>query len=268
MALLDVNHLDYARGTRTVLSDVTFTLEAGEFLGVVGPNGAGKSSLLRIIAGLSRASAGTVALDGLDVSRLSSGDRARRIGYHPQRPELHWPLTVENLVALGRIPHGGGPGHLTSADRDAIADALARCGLEHAATRRADELSGGELARAHMARLFAGRHRLVLADEPIANLDPRFQLEVLAALRMQAAQGAAIVVLHDLNIAARHCDRLLLLAGGSIAAWGEPAAVLTGAHVSAAFGVAPSYLVDAGISQAVAARAGAMVESPSPPHAG
>lgn len=260
MSLLLARDVHYSRRGQAVLRAVELALAAGEVLGVIGPNGAGKTSLLRVLAGLALAHRGQVLLDGDDLAQLAPLVRARRLGYHPQRPELHWPLTVETVVALGRMPHAQAGVRRPSDDQSAITVALARCGLTAVRTRRCDSLSGGELARVHMARLLAGGHRVLLADEPIANLDPRFQLEILGALRAHAADGGgAIVVLHDLNIAARFCDRLLLLDQGEVSAAGSPQSVLTPARVARVFAVTSAYFTDAGIAQALAASRAATI---------
>ena len=252
MSMLEVRGITHSRAAQLLLQDLDLDLEAGQVLGVIGPNGAGKSSLLRVLAGVATPQSGTVKLDGQDVHKQSAASRARGIGYHPQHALMHWPMSVAAVVALGRYAHGASLATLSDADHAAIAAAIARCGLEALITRRADQLSGGELARVHIARLLAGEHRLLLADEPIANLDPRFQMEILQALRVHAQErGGAIVVLHDLNIAARHCDRLLMLAAGRVVSAGTPRAVLTAARVAEIFAVPPSYFHAMGIAQAL-----------------
>ena len=253
MSLLEVRALDLAHGPRALLADVDFTLEPGEVLGVIGPNGAGKSTLLRVLAGLARPRSGEVRIDGRALHALTPASRAPLVGYHPQRAVLHWPMDVGTVVGLGRLAHGATLERLGDADRAAITRALHACGLDDFVTRRTDQLSGGELARVHIARLLAGEHRLLLADEPIANLDPRFQLDIMAALRGHAqARGGVVVVLHDLNIAARHCDRLLLLERGRVVTAGPPAEVLTAARIAAVFNVPAGYFHQAGIAEALA----------------
>ncbi|MCC6708003.1 MAG: ABC transporter ATP-binding protein [Gammaproteobacteria bacterium] len=252
MSMLVAQELTYRHAARSVLDGVDFSLREGEVLGIIGPNGAGKTTLLRLLAGLARPTRGKVSLDGTDIHRCTAAERARAIGYHPQQAVLHWPMAVAHIVALGRYAHGASLDHLNAHDHQAIAAALAHCGLEALAARRADQLSGGEMARVHIARLLAGEHRLLLADEPIANLDPRYQLEILKALRSHARQrGGAVVVLHDLNIAARQCDRLLLLADGRRVIDGAPREVLTAERIAEVFAVAPEYFHDMGIAEAL-----------------
>ena len=250
--MLQAYDISHTRSGRRLLAGVDVELEAGEVLGIIGPNGAGKSTLLRLLAGLDRPTRGVVHLDDEDIHAQTPATRARHIGYHPQHAVLHWPLSVVAVVALGRYAHGASMENLSALDHHAIASAIAHCGLDDMVERRADQLSGGELARVHIARLLAGRHRLLLADEPIANLDPRFQLEILKALRGHASElGGAVVVLHDLNIAARHCDRLLLLAEGQVVSVGTPREVLTAARVADVFAVTPAYFHESGIAQAL-----------------
>lgn len=253
--LLEARAVRVVRAGRAILEDVDAVLVGGEFLGLIGPNGAGKTTLLRTLAGLEPASAGEVLYRGEHLATLPPGERARHCGYHAQAPELHWPLDVASIVALGRLPHGGSLDRLTAADRDAIHRAIDRTGLAPLVARRGDTLSGGELARVHMARLLAGEHRVLLADEPIANLDPRYQIEIMKVLREHAGRGGGVVVvLHDLAIAARYCDRLILLDGGRVRTAGKPHEVLAAHELMGAFGVDADYLASSGIAGALAAR--------------
>ena len=243
------------KGGRRILDKVKIELRAGEFVGIIGPNGSGKSTLLRVLARLERPIAGQVSIDDVDLSGISAVELARRIGYHEQNPRLHWPLHVRTIVALGRLPHVRGLGTLGEYDRRLIADAISETDLHALIDRRGNVLSGGELARVHIARLIAGGHELILADEPIANLDPRFQMEILGTLRRHTKEDrGAAVVLHDLNIAARHCDRLVLLNEGRAVATGTPQDVLTSKNIETVFGVSSRYLEDAGIDQALGSR--------------
>jgi len=253
--LVEARAVRVVRAGRAVLEDIDAVLDGGEFLGLIGPNGAGKSTLLRALAGLQPATTGEILYCGARLTTLPPDERARHCGYHAQAPELHWPLDVASIVALGRLPHGGSLERLTERDRDAIRHAIHRTGLAPLVGRRGDTLSGGELARVHMARLLAGEHRVLLADEPIANLDPRYQLDIMGVLREHAARGGAVVVvLHDLAIAARYCDRLVLLDGGRVRAAGRPHDVLAAGELMGAFGVGADYLALSGIAGALAAR--------------
>lgn len=235
---LELHDVALSRGGRPVLSGLTAEVAPGRVTVVLGPNGAGKSTLLEAMAGLLAPRAGTLLLDGAPVSQMGAGVRARRIGYLPQDGPVYWNLTVRELVALGRLPHRGMLGGPSAADRAAVEGALAAADLEALAARPVGTLSGGERARALLARVLAGEPEMLLADEPLASLDPRHQLEVLALFRRAADAGAAVVlVLHDLMLAARAADHVLLLADGGLLAAGSPREVLTAANLEAAFGV-------------------------------
>ncbi len=225
-------------GGRRVLAGVDFSARAGEVVALIGPNGAGKSTLARVLAGLLRPAAGTVVLDGRDVTALPPTVLARSRAYLPQGATLAWPLTVERLVALGRLPHLAPFSRIGDADRTAITDAMARADVLPLRDRIATELSGGERARAFLARALAVAAPLLVADEPLAALDPGHALAVMDLLRAEARRGVAIVaVLHELTLAARFADRLVLLDGGRVAAAGPPAAVLDAATLARVYGV-------------------------------
>ncbi|MBF9033062.1 ATP-binding cassette domain-containing protein [Rhodobacterales bacterium HKCCE2091] len=237
MSLLRVQNLSARRGLRAVLDRVGFTVEPGEVVGLVGRNGAGKTTLLRAALGLLPASGES------SLAAMPPAARARHAAWMPQSREIAWPVTVETLVMLGRIPHlaaGARPG---DADRAAVAAALRRMDLDDLAHRPATELSGGEQARALIARVLAQDTPLILADEPVAGLDPGHQMAAMEEFRRLAAEGRAVVVsLHDLGLAVRHCSRLLLLHDGRIAADGPPRAVLTADNLARAFGIAAHFV--------------------------
>lgn len=235
---LVADRLALARGQRAVLEGVSARFEPGTVTVILGPNGAGKSTLVEALAGLLPPASGAIALDGVPLAAMAPRERARAIGYLPQGGAVHWNLRVDELVALGRLPHRGAFAGLSSADQAAIAAAMAAADLQGLAARTVDKLSGGERARALLARVLAGRPRVLLADEPLANLDPRHALEALRLFRRAADDGAAVVlVLHDLQAAARAADRVLLLAGGQCLAAGVPDAVLTPELLGRAYGV-------------------------------
>ncbi len=235
---LDLHDLSVARGGRTILSGLTASIRPGEVCVLLGPNGAGKSSLIEVMAGLRQPSAGAVLLDGRPLSDMPARERARRIGYLPQGGEVHWNLRVRDLVALGRAPHLGPFARLSVTDHAAIEQALEQADAAALADRLVLGLSGGERARVLLARLLAGEPQLILADEPLANLDPRHQLQSLALFRAAADAGAAVVlVVHDLSAAARAADRLMLLAGGRLLGEGPPRDVLTPGLIREAYGI-------------------------------
>ena len=239
MSLLRVENLSVRLGREEVVHEASLSVGAGEVVGLIGPNGAGKTTLLRAALGLIPTIGGKVWLGSEPLAALTPAERARRAAWLPQEREIAWPVAVERLVALGRAPHLRGLGRLTAADRQAVARALAAMEVAHLAGRPATALSGGERARVLIARALAQEAPLLLADEPAAGLDPGYQLGLMEVFREQAASGRGVLVsLHDLALAARWCDRLLLLHEGRIAADGPPAAVLTADRLRAVYGIA------------------------------
>ena len=215
-------------GACALLRQVSVEAVPGELLGLIGPNGAGKSTLMRILAGVKTADEGVVLYDGQSARQIGRRVLAQRLAYLPQGGVSAWPLRVENLVALGRVPHRGALGGADPPGPAAIEAALAAADLLALRHRTATTLSGGELARALLARALAVEGDALLADEPVAALDPCHQLEVMSLLRRHADAGKpVVVVLHDLALAARFCDRLVLLHGGEVVAQGHPDDVLT-----------------------------------------
>jgi iron complex transport system ATP-binding protein len=202
---------------RMALDAPHFEVRAGELVGVLGPNGAGKTTLLRSALGLLKLESGVARLAGRDVSTLKERERARLVGYLPQERRVAWSLPAWRIAALGATDRP------PAEARVAALAALERVGLAALADRGVLEMSGGERARVLMARLLATRAPLLVADEPLAGLDPDAQLLVLDILRGEAAAGRAVVAtLHDLTHAARVCDRLVVLHHGKVAAVGEP----------------------------------------------
>ncbi len=230
-ALLSANGLTVRAGNVTLLDSVDLQLQAGEVLGIVGPNGAGKSTLLKTLAGVQVADAGTVLFDDKPIAALTAGKRARQLAYLEQRPSVYWPLTVRQVVGLGRLPYGSVANVQAQLTIDA---ALSGTDITTLQTRAFHTLSEGEKMRVHLARVLAGTPKLILADEPTAALDPWHQLQVLELLRAEAARGTGILlVMHDLALAARFCNRLLLLDQGRAVTCGAPAEVLTAATLAA-----------------------------------
>jgi len=234
--MIRAENLSVDLGRRRVLDAVTLDLQRGRVTAILGANGAGKTSLLRAIAGLVKPSEGQIILDGQSLAALSLPERARRIGYLPQNGQPAWALTVRELVALGRLPHRSPFAALSPGDDAAIDAAMAQTDVAGLADRTVDTLSGGEKARAKFARVLAAETDWILADEPLANLDPPHQQDVLRLMRAAAAAGKGVlVVLHQLDAAARVADDLLLLKDGRAIAFGPCAEVLTPATLEAAF---------------------------------
>jgi iron complex transport system ATP-binding protein len=223
-------------GNVMALHDVSLTVASGELLAVVGPNGSGKTTLLRALLGLVRPVAGAVMLDGRNVAAWTRRALAETIGALPQREEPAFPLTVREAVLLGRWARLGPTAAVTSDDERAIADALARCDVTGFEDRSVDTLSGGEWQRVRLARALASVPRLLLLDEPTAALDIGHEMELFELLRRLVADGLGVLVIsHQLNLAARYADRMVLLDHGRAIAHGTPGDVLRSELLSRVF---------------------------------
>ncbi|MEM7281774.1 MAG: ABC transporter ATP-binding protein [Pseudomonadota bacterium] len=238
MTELVANKVFIRAGDAILVDGVSLSVGANELVAILGPNGAGKTTLLRALVGLTDPDAGSVSLNGQPCGKLSPTERARHISYLPQRRPLAWPNKVRDIVALGRFAHGAALGRLSANDAKAVDEALVSCDLEHLADRAADTLSGGELARVHFARAMAGRTPLLVADEPVAALDPRHHLRIAGLLRDFVDDGGgALVVLHDVPLAVRFADRLIWMRDGTVMAEGPPDQTLTPGIMQQVYGV-------------------------------
>jgi iron complex transport system ATP-binding protein len=238
MMQIEARDLAVRFGPMTLLQQINMSMGAGEMVGLIGPNGSGKTTLLRILANLRPPDEGAVSYAGRSAAQIGARRLSQQIAYLAQGANVHWPMQVEALVGLGRLPHRRPMRGLSSDDAAAVERAMVACNVVGFRDRAMSEVSGGERLRILLARALAVEAEILLADEPIAALDPLHQLQVMELLRRTAREGrGVIVVLHDLALAARYCDRLVLLAGGSILADGEPNDVLTDAHIATAYGV-------------------------------
>lgn len=237
MSLLRVENLSVSRQKRSVLKGVSFTINAGEFVGLIGPNGAGKSTLLRaILAQLPYQ--GTAEFNGQNSAQLSSSERAQLISYVAQDREIGWNISVETLVRLGRLARLPRFAGLSLQDHQQVDDAISALQVQHLRDKPARQLSGGEQARVLIARALAQDAPLMLADEPVAGLDPSHQLGLMQGFRDLAGQGKSIIcTLHDLGLAARWCSRLILLKEGRLIADGAPSEILTPDIIRDLYGV-------------------------------
>jgi iron complex transport system ATP-binding protein len=238
MSALSLSRVRAAYGGRIALDNASATFAAGAVTGIVGPNGAGKTTLLRAALGLLPIESGDVTVLERSLKDCSREWLARTIAYLPQESAVQWPMLVERIVALGRMPYGA---------RDdgaaAITDAMARCDVSQFAARRLNELSAGERARALLARALATGAPILLVDEPAAHLDPAHQLQLMELLRAEAARGAAVAItLHDLSLASRFCDAIVVLRDGHVTGQGAPDVVLCDAALAEVFGIAAKRL--------------------------
>lgn len=237
--MLRAENLAVRRGAKLVLTDINLELQPGEVLGVLGPNGAGKSTLLDALGGELRPTHGQVLLDQRPLAEWPGPERAQRLAVLPQSSTLNFAFRVEEVVGMGRLPHASG----RARDTEIINEALVAADAMHLAGRSYLELSGGERQRVHLARVLAqlwpgAAGQSLLLDEPTSMLDPLHQHTTLQATRTFAERGAAVlVILHDLNLAARYCDRVLLLERGRPHALGSPDEVLRAEPLQAVFGL-------------------------------
>jgi iron complex transport system ATP-binding protein len=238
MKALSLSRVRAFYGARQALDEASAVFAGGLVTGIVGPNGAGKTTLLRVALGLLPYESGKVEALGRPLHECSREWLARSIAYLPQESAVQWPMRVDRIVALGRMPHGA---------RDdgaaAIADAMARCDVEQFSYRRLNALSAGERARVLLARALATQAPILLVDEPAAHLDPAHQLRLMELLRAEAARGTAVAItLHDLSLASRFCDEIVVLQDGHVTGQGAPDKTLSDAALADVFGIAAKRL--------------------------
>jgi iron complex transport system ATP-binding protein len=235
-AQLDVQDLGFAYRDQPVLDHVSFVLNPGEVVGLVGPNGSGKSTLLRLLLGILPAQRGRILLDGKPLHSLSRKTIARHAAFVPQDTAIDVAFTTRDIVAMGRNPYLGRFQAETSDDHAAIERALAATATQHLTARCVQELSGGERQRVMLARALAQQAPLLLLDEPTANLDVAHQLDMLTQVQSVVRDNrSALLALHDLTLAARFCDRVLMLGNGRLVAQGKPETVITEEHLATYF---------------------------------
>ena len=239
--MIVVENISFARGRHAILEDIDLTLRPGEVTALLGPNGAGKTTLLKLLAGELRPATGRVTIHDRSIDALRPEELARMRAVLPQESALNFAFPVLDVVALGRLPYT----NASRSNRDvALARlALRRAGIEHLGKRDYTKLSGGERQRVHLARVFCQlmgtrAKRYLMLDEPTSSLDPRHQHDVLLAVRAFARRGAGVlVILHDLNLASAHADRLVLMRNGRLIATGKPETVLTGELIHDTYGI-------------------------------
>jgi iron complex transport system ATP-binding protein len=238
VSILGASRISVRRGTRAILDDVSLHAESGDFVAVIGANGAGKSTLLSVLAGLMRPDSGSVMLDGVSIRALSGMQLAHRRAYLPQNPRCEWPIAVERLVAVGLTPTLPALGGLPAGFAPKITQALQACDLLDHREQPATTLSGGELARAMLARALVADPDVLIIDEPIAGLDPKHALDTARRLQLLAKGGKLVIAsLHDLTLAGRYASRIFALSNGRVAGDGPTQATLTPALIRSAFEV-------------------------------
>lgn len=238
MNSLEVVGVSVKFGNQWVLDGVSLSAPHGQLVGLLGPNGAGKTTLVRALAGLQKLEQGEVKLEGQLLSSFDQQLLGRRIAYLAQGAECGWPLQVEHVVALGRTPYLNQSRQLDEKDYTVIEKVIREADVSHLVGRTVSSLSGGERTRVMLARALASEPEFLLADEPVASLDPLHQLEVMELLANVAqGGGAVVVVLHDLNLAMRFCDRVVLLNSGELLADGQPEKVLNAEVLERVYGI-------------------------------
>jgi len=243
--LLRVTGLRVELGRRPVVDGVSFDVNPGEMVGIIGPNGSGKTTTLRAVSGLIDPESGSVKLSGVQMEKIDARARAKKIAYLPQSSGQGMAFTAMEIALMGRYPHLGRFQVEGENDRKVALIALKRTGVEEFVDRQLGDMSGGERQRVLIARSLAQEPELLLLDEPTASLDLKHQIELMALIHAEAAAGmGAVVVLHDVSLAARHCDRLVLLDHGKLIADGTPAEVLTADNLASVFEVESTIEID------------------------
>ena len=238
MTLFEAKNLSVQLDQKTILEGIHFHLQAGELVALIGANGSGKTTLLKTLCGLLPAQQGKITALGTPLASIPRQQLAKILAYLPQGNESHWSITVESLVMLGRLPHQNPWQTPSNHDKEIVCQALKACDALQFKDRPVDHLSGGEKARVMLARALAVEPKILLADEPVAGLDPGHQLEVMERFQQLSSSGMGIVtVIHDLTLAARYCDRLVLLYDQQVLAEGIPEKVLTTKNLDLSFNI-------------------------------
>ena len=236
--MISFQNLSAGYGKCDVLQSISGAAKSGEFIALIGPNGCGKSTLLKTLSGIIKPSSGEVNIKGVALSNMPLKTRARSIAYLAQSREALPAMTVREVVELGRAPYRGGLGKISSGGKSAIKDAITKTQSEAFIDRRFDSLSGGEQARVLLARALAVEAPVLLADEPIAALDPFYQLSMMEILKAEAQSGKTVIAaLHDLSLAAQFATRIWVMHQGKIVTDAAPLEALSDATLAKVFGI-------------------------------
>lgn len=241
--MISLKYLDLFIHQKQLLHQINLVIPKGKLIGLIGPNGAGKSTLMKCLAGIVPFQKGAYLLADRPIESYSPKARAQTIGFLAQQSTLNWPLTVEQLIQLGRMPYQGFFSRLSKKDKAVLEQVLNATDCMHLKHRLSTELSGGELTRVLIARVLAGEPDVLIADEPIASLDPFHQLQIMELLQLLTQQGKTVMVsLHDLNLAQRFCDGLVLMQEGRIAASGSVTSVLCTDNIADTYQVSMDWI--------------------------
>jgi len=239
---LEIENLGLAYGKHTVMQDLNFRVSPGEMVGLIGPNGSGKSTVIKAMSRVIKPQSGRILLDGANITGIKRTDLARLIGVVPQMPLLPSTFTVFEIVLMGRNPHLGLLQHESAQDMEITWQAMGRTSTRSLAERQVGELSGGEIQRIVIARVLAQQPKSILLDEPTSNLDINHQVEILDLIKNLCREDNLMVVitLHDLNLAAQYCDRLILINNGQVHAKGTPGEVISAENIEEVYGAGSS----------------------------
>ncbi|MDP6501521.1 MAG: ABC transporter ATP-binding protein [Dehalococcoidales bacterium] len=238
MIKLEVENLNLAYGRNVVMKDLNFQVSPGEMVGLIGPNGTGKSTIIKAMSHVIRPHSGKILLDGKNIAEIPGSELARLIGVVPQMPLLPSTFTVFEIVLMGRNPHLGLFQYESARDMDITWQAMEKTATQSLAERRVGELSGGEIQRIVIARVLTQQPKSILLDEPTANLDINHQVEILDLIKglCREANLSVVITLHDLNLAAQYCDRLILINKGRVHAQGTPGQVISSSNIGEVYG--------------------------------
>ncbi len=262
MIKIEVDNVSLAYGKTVVMRDLTFQVSPGEMVGLIGPNGSGKSTIIKALSHIMRPVTGKILIDGNDIARIPRGELARLLGVVPQMPLLPSSFTAFEIVLMGRNPHLGLFQYEGIKDMEITWEAMEKTATRSLAERRIGELSGGEIQRIVIARVLAQEPKSILLDEPTANLDINHQLEILDLIKSLCRENslAVVITLHDLNLAAQYCDRLILINQGTVHSQGTPVEVINSKNIKEVYGAEncvythpvnglPTVLLEAGTGQ-------------------
>ncbi|VAX35574.1 hypothetical protein MNBD_UNCLBAC01-664 [hydrothermal vent metagenome] len=242
MMLMEVKNISVHLNNHLIVKEVSLNVQQGELIGVIGPNGAGKTTLLKSLAKLLPIQSGQIEFQGKALSEIDQKTLSRSLSYMAQGDNIHWPLRVEKLVELGRLPYVGPWQSLSQKDITIIEQAMEMAEVRHLRHRTSTKLSGGERRLVMLARAIAVQPKVLLADEPVSGLDPNHQIQVMKLLYKMTQEGKSVVmVLHDLSLAARYCHKLYLMKEGKILISGTPKEVLTPENLQKAYGITAKY---------------------------